>query len=311
LEEAGLTVQQIEDRDARFSVESQIKFLELAAGSLADPFLGFHLARYFDLRQIGLLHYVLASSEAVGEALQRAVRYSSTVNEAASLEYRGRDELAIVTKYVGVARLSDRHQIEFWITVLVRECRELTGRDLSPRRVTLTHRRHEDCSELNAFLGTTIEFGAPDDEVIFPSIVKDMPVVGADPYLSELLITYSEEVLAQRSQRSGSLRAAVENALAPLLPHGKARIDVVARRLGISERTLARRLAAEGQTFSGVLNQLRVDLARRHISDSTLSISQIAWLLGYGEVSAFTHAFKRWTGTTPRETRARETPASG
>jgi AraC-like DNA-binding protein len=74
--------------------------------------------------------------------------------------------------------------------------------------------------------------------------------------------------------------------------------------LGTSQRTFARRLAAEGLTFSSVLEDLRSDLAERYLADKHLSISEIAWLLGYREVSAFTHAFKRWTGATPREARA-------
>jgi AraC-like DNA-binding protein len=78
----------------------------------------------------------------------------------------------------------------------------------------------------------------------------------------------------------------------------------VARRLGMSQRTLTRRLSLEGLTFVEVRDNLRADLARRYVRDADLSISKIAWLLGYQEVSAFTHAFKRWTGTTPRQMRA-------
>jgi hypothetical protein len=75
----------------------------------------------------------------------------------------------------------------------------------------------------------------------------------------------------------------------------KARASEIARGLGMSHRTLARRLALEGLTFSGILDELKVDLAKGYLKDGSLPISQIAWLLGYREVSAFTHAFKRWT----------------
>jgi AraC-like DNA-binding protein len=79
----------------------------------------------------------------------------------------------------------------------------------------------------------------------------------------------------------------------------------------MSPRTLARQLAAEGLSFSTVLDRLRADLARRYLLDNGLSISKIAWMLGYGEVSAFNHAYKRWTGRTPREARAsQKRPAS-
>ena len=91
--------------------------------------------------------------------------------------------------------------------------------------------------------------------------------------------------------------------MVPLLPHGTARLGEISRILGVSQRSLARRLAMEGATFSDVLEGLRSDLADQYLVDQGLSISQVAWLLGYREVSAFTHAFKRWTGRTPRQAR--------
>jgi AraC-like DNA-binding protein len=180
----------------------------------------------------------------------------------------------------------------------------LTRRHLLPHRIQFTHRRHEDCAEFNAYLGCEVEFGAPVDEIAYPKPIKDLAVVSADPYLNDLLIGYCEEALARRATRDGAVRSAVENAIVPVLPHGKAHAADIAHRLGMSPRTLARRLASEKITFGAVLNELRLNLARRHLKDPSLSISQIAWLLGYQEVSAFTHAFKRWTGMTPREMRA-------
>jgi AraC-like DNA-binding protein len=73
----------------------------------------------------------------------------------------------------------------------------------------------------------------------------------------------------------------------------------------MSQRTFARRLALEGLTFSEILQALRSDLAERYLADKDLSVSRIAWLLGFQEVSAFTHAFKRWSGKAPRESRLR------
>ena len=310
LKKAGITVHQIEDRSARLNSQGQIRFLALAADQLKDPFLGLHLARDFDLREIGLLHYVLTSSATIGDALRRVVRYSQTANEGVSLRHiESKDEISIVFRYVGVVRHSDRQQMEFWVTTVVRSCRELIGRHLVPHRVTVVHHRMENPSELNELLGTTVVFGAEADTIVLPRAIKDMPVVTADPYLNDLLVAYCEEALAKHRLGGGGTPSDVENAIASLLPHGMARVEEVARKLGMSRRTLARRLASEGSTFSDVLKRLRFDLAQRHIADSTLSISQIAWLLGYREVSAFTHAFKRWTGKTPREMRARENAA--
>ena len=92
----------------------------------------------------------------------------------------------------------------------------------------------------------------------------------------------------------------VENAVTPLLPHGKARLDTVARELGMSSRTLARRLTAEGLSFGEILTQLRSDLAMLYLREQNLSISQVAWLVGYQGVGAFSHRCKRWTGMNPK-----------
>lgn len=94
--------------------------------------------------------------------------------------------------------------------------------------------------------------------------------------------------------------------MAPLLPHGQVRAAEVAQRLGVSQRTLQRRLAAEGLTFAKVLDDLRLDLAKRYLREAELPVSEIAWLLGYQQISALNHAFKRWTGKTPTQMRAHE-----
>src|SRR5262245_15487046 len=84
----------------------------------------------------------------------------------------------------------------------------------------------------------------------------------------------------------------------------KAGVGEIARQLGMSPRTLERRLRSEGLTFDGILSELRCDLARRYLREKDLPITKIAWLLGYQEAGGFTRAFKRWTGRTPREARA-------
>jgi len=305
LSRAGLTVEQIDDPGVRLTVQSQIKLLEIAAEALHDDLLGFHLAQDYELREIGLFYYVLASSDILADALHRAERYSGIVNDGISLQARIGKEASIVLSYIGIDRQSDRHQIEFWLMSLVRLCRQLTNRRLVPSRVRVVHRRSKTPPEFRSFLGCEIEFGSSVDEVVFPAAVKLMPIVSADPYLNQLLTKYCEEALAHRPESGvATLRSNVENEIATLLPHGKASAGEIARRLGMSNRTLARRLAAEGLTFSEIQTELKTDLAKRYLRDGDLPISQIAWLLGYREVSAFTHAFKRWTGTAPRQSRA-------
>jgi AraC-like DNA-binding protein len=307
LMKAGLTEQQIKDHGARVTVQRQIQFLNVVADALGDELLGFHLAQLPDLRELGFLFYVAASSETLGDALERAARYSSIANEGVCLKCLKGADIRLVFEYVGVARYSDRHQIEFIMTALVRLCRHLTGLRLMPCGVQITHLRSgPEGSKLAEFFGHNINFGAKADELSLVEGITGMPVRSADPYLNELLVANCEQALSHRRSNHGAFRVAVENAIVPLLPHGKVRASQIATRLGLSQRTSARRLALEGVTFSTVLESLRSDLARQYLSDPDLSISRIAWLLGYQEVSAFTHAFKRWSGKTPREARAQQ-----
>ena len=303
LSKAGLSIEQIDDPGARIKVRSQIKLVQLAADALQDDLLGFHLARDYDLREIGLLYYVLASSEFLDDALHKAARYSGITNEGVSLTFRAGSESVISLDYTGVERRSDCHQVEFWLVSLVRLCRQLTNRRLIPSRIRLVHHRKKTPAEFRSLLGCEIEFGSGVDEVAFPRAATLMPIGSADSYLNELLIKYCDEALAHRAAARTTLRSSVENAMAPLLPHGKANAVEIARHIGMSHRTLARKLSAEGLTFSEIAEDMKGDLARHYLRDGDLPISQIAWLLGYREVSAFTHAFKRWTGMTPRQSR--------
>jgi AraC-like DNA-binding protein len=297
---AGLSVGQIDQQNERIGVASQIKFLELAAGKLKDPLLGFRLARDVDLRQMGLLYYAAASSPTLGVALDRAQRYSSIVNAGVALKCLVAGNFTIAVRYTGIARHYDRQQMEFLMTVLIRVCRVLADRHLVPTAIRLVHRSAAEASELEKFLACQIEYGADIDEIVFPREAAQLHLVGADPYLNELLLHYCDEALAYRRSNASSLRVTVENVITPLLPHGKVRLDDVAQKLGMSSRTLLRRLTAEGLSFAEILNQLRSDLATRYLGESTLSISQIAWLVGYQGVSAFSHGCKRWTGMNPK-----------
>jgi AraC-like DNA-binding protein len=305
LKRAGLTLRQIEDARVRLGARNQIRFLNLAADALEDDLLGFNLAQLLDLREIGLLYYVMASSDTLAEALQKGARYSSIANDGVVITCVGGGTISITFSYAGVSRHQDRHQIEYWMTTALRTIRRLSGLHVTPVRVSFIHHRAQDCSEFFEFFGAPVAFDAAADEIAFAVDIGDMPAVDADHYLNRLLTTYCDEALAHQPKIRGSLRATVENAMVPLLPHGKARADEVACRLGWSQRSLSRQLSAEGLTFSDLLEGLRSDLAKRYLADAHLSISQIAWLLGYQEVSAFSHAFKRWTGVTPREARLR------
>jgi AraC-like DNA-binding protein len=301
LAQSRLSEGQIKDRTVRIPVKNEITLLNLSAAALRDDLLGFHIGRDADLREIGLLYYVMASSNLLGESLRRVERYSSLNNEGIYLKIgRASARTVITLRYVDVERYSDRHQIECWITVLVRICRHLVNRHLVPRCVTVKHFRSDNSPEVRSFFGCDVAFGSNVDEIEFDENVENIAVISGDPYLNEILVRICEDTFSERGVTRNTMRADLEQTIASLLPHGKAHLGEVANRLGLSRRTLARRLSSEGLTFAEVLADLRMELAKRHLRDGDLPISEIAWLVGYREVSAFTHAFKRGTGKTPK-----------
>jgi AraC-like DNA-binding protein len=186
---------------------------------------------------------------------------------------------------------------------VLRICRVLTGQNLVPQQFSISHHRSGDTSEMARFVGTKVAFGADTDEFALNIDARKLALVHSDPYLNDLLLKNCETALADKRGDMSQFRTRVENAISSLLPHGRVLVEDVARSLGMSERTLARNLSDEGLNFTEILQQLRRDLAVRYLDDRKLHVSKIAWLLGFHEVSAFTHAFKRWTGKTPSQMR--------
>jgi AraC-like DNA-binding protein len=306
LRRAGFAVGDINDESARLAVAKQIKFVELVAQLVGDPSLGFHLALEFDLRRIGLLYYVAASSKTLGEALQRVQRCSKIINEGIILTVRREETLRICFKYDGIFRHTDKHQIEFWMTALVRALRHLTNYKIQASRVSFAHARSGKNTELKNFFGGRIEDVARKDIVELPLSAWHLPVAKADPYLNRFLVQVCEEARARRQPGSSSFKIRVGNAIAELLPHGRTDIGTIAAKLQLSPRQLARRLSSERLTFAELLQDLRKTLARRYLANKDLSVSRIAWLLGYKEVGTFTRASRRWTGRPPSALRVRQ-----
>ena len=130
-----------------------------------------------------------------------------------------------------------------------------------------------------------------------------MPLITEDLHLLDALRPICDAAAIQRETTRGSLRALVENEAQKLLPHGRAQRQNIAKKLAMSTRTLARRLASEGTTFEDVVDELRRSLALQYVKTPGVSLSQIAWLLGYEGAPSFNHAFRRWTGRPPSAAR--------
>jgi AraC-like DNA-binding protein len=179
-------------------------------------------------------------------------------------------------------------------------------------RAALADARNADLPEFARFFGCPAEFGravdqgAASDMLEFSNAAVTAPLLTADPTLLKALEPFCDVGAKARRTASNTLRAAVEKEVEKLLPHGKAQKRTVAKALAMSTRTLARRLAVQETTYEEVLDQLRCSLALQHLKDPGMSLSQIAWQLGYEESTSFNHAFRRWTGRSPSEVRKRK-----
>lgn len=303
LAQAGLPPNLLEDPAIKISAKSQISFLSIAEASLSDHLLGFHLALSFDLRELGSFYYHLASCDTLGHALEAAVKLNSVINEGIRIRTKRATLFSIDFDYVGLERHLDHHQIEFWMTCTLRLCRHLTKLELIPSYIGFVHRHDGDVSELERYFACRVSFQARQDRISLELQAADLPLATVDPYLNRILSAYHRDTIEQHHTLHEPLRVRVENCIVPRLPDGTASIVNISNDLGMSSRTLARRLADEGLTFSSVLEELRSDLANRYLLNRSLSISQISWLLGYRELSSFVHAFQRWTGMSPTEVR--------
>ncbi len=286
------------------SHENRRRFLELAAETLGDSAFGLHLVEQASPREAGLSFYVASAGKNVSEALTLFARYCQIVNEIMRVKLTPKPEGAVVdVSFIGVSGHQARQQTEVGVAAVVKGLREVTGRHISPTQVSFVHWRNSNLREFERFFGCPVEFGASANQFVLSNEILALRLITEDRHLLEMLQPICDEAAKKRNTATGTLRAAVESEAQKLLPHGKARRNSVAKTLGMSVRTLTRKLAAEGTTYEQVVDQLRKSLALEYMKEQGASLSQLAWLLGYEGSTSFTHAFKRWTGRSPSEIR--------
>jgi AraC-like DNA-binding protein len=310
LSAAGLSRAQLAEDPGGISVVSQHRFLELAASETNDSLLGLHVAAELDMRDIGILFYLAAASATVANALAHVVQYAATTNEEIRLEISRQGEETVLTfHHVLEARDPRRQHSELIALAFIRVLRKLTNRDFAPLRMTFAHARNSELREIHRILRCPVEFMQGTNSWVLPQRVMELPIVSDDSHLLRILEVHADALLSERRTETG-LRSLVEDRLHSALPSGRVQAEAVAEQLGMSVRSLRRRLAEEGTSFAKVLDRLRNRLALRYLEDDHASLKQIAWLLGYSESGAFNHAFQRWFGTSPRGARKRP-PAVG
>lgn len=305
LRRAGLCDYNPDNRQQRISALSQARLVEYAAEVANDTAFGLHLAQETNPREVGLLFFAFSAGKDVREALGLFARYVRIVNDGLRVAIAPRAEGGtLALNIVDVPRHRFKQNVEFGVAMIVKSLREAAGRKISPNRVLCSHARNSDLKEFERFYNCRVEFGASTDELDFGHDVLSTPLVTSDRYLLETLLPYCEEAAKARQTAPGSLLASVENEIYRLLPHGRANVESAARALGLSPRTLARRLAAEETSFAKLIDDVRRTLALQYVRESNFTMAQIAWLLGYERSESFTHAFRRWAGQSPSQVRS-------
>jgi Arabinose-binding domain of AraC transcription regulator, N-term len=175
LAKAGITLLKFGEEPKRVGAESQIRFLEIAAEALGDSALGLHLAQHFDLRECGMLYYVMAASPNIREAIRNLARYLAVSNESIRLAVSEGTQSTVLAVSYKVPRHNDRLFAEYGYAIVLRACRELTGRNFSPRAVTFIHGRNTDKAAFDRFYGCQVRFNATADTIVLPTEAFSRP----------------------------------------------------------------------------------------------------------------------------------------
>ena len=296
---AGLDPERMEDPNARYPMAQLQRLWALAIAATGDECFGLEVAQAWHPTTFHALGYSALASETLREALERAARYSQVVTTGARLELQQNGEEVMVKL---LASLPEQRivpaSIDAGIASLVILCREGRGGRIDPVRVKLARPGSSCLDRLQAFFGCPIDFGATENGVVFRAADLDAHLSTANP----VLLRVNEQVLTEYMARldRSEITVQVQAKLIQVLPSGKVGEASMARALNLSLRSLQRKLNERGTSFRKLLEDTRRQLAQQYLQDSTLSVSEITYLLGFAEVSSFSRAFKRWTGNAPR-----------
>jgi AraC-like DNA-binding protein len=289
----GVRRQDLDDPDGVVPCE---KTAELFCGALRQrPLanLGLRLAAETPIGASGLLDYLILTAPTVGDGLTQAERYFRTLSGAPfSIQtVDGQETVRVVLHAAGV---DVRFGVEYTAARMVLHLRSETDGRAVFDSVSFTH-RPDDVLALERALGCPVHAEASWNGLSMPRSTWELPLRRGDLRLQRLL-----EAQAPSPADSGTVAFDVRRVVTARLREGVPDIGDVAGYLGVSTRTLQRRLAGAGQSFNGVVEATRREAAETWLAQSALAIGEIGYLLGYSDAAAFHRAFKRWTGLTPQ-----------
>jgi AraC-like DNA-binding protein len=298
----GFTQNELEDSDARVPVTKIVELWRQVIERVPDPELGVRLGSEIKGPEMGIVGYAMHYSSTLGEALNRISRYCQIVSEAIQCTVERRDAGVAVVLDAHPMLDALRHPIGARLSGVLSTMREITDREIVPVEVLFPSPRPDELTLHRQFFRCPLKFEERRAAVVLRVEDLEVPVTNADERLCRYLDQLSAESLETLGQE-GSFVDRVRRAIWSDLSGGNPCLAQAASTLGVSTRTLQRRLHEEGTTFASLLDVFRREMSARLLRDKSLAVYEVAFLLGYSDPSAFYRAFRRWRGASPYEFR--------
>ncbi len=301
LDRNGIDARVLGDPDSYVATQALVDTFEYCSELFDDSLFGLHLAQEQDAEVFGCITALARSAEDMRTAVGALVDYLPIIHSPEAAPELVEGSTSAELRW-GVHNLGVNDQANLQAALLqMKLLRQIGGAQFAPRYVQLTNNvRPGDLVEIEAVLGCPVHLLAPVNSIGFARDQLDLPVPSANRLLYRLLGGYLDRV---RAANRTSFAERVRDYIRGDLPKGCCSIDRCAERFGISTRTLQARLVAEGTSFSAMIEEVRVLLAKAYLRRPESSLDEIAEWLGYSEQTSFGRAFRRWTGTTPQKYR--------
>lgn len=302
LAKANLSTLDLVDPEARIPLQVASEVLVLAEAA-TGPGLGLRAAEGLAVGDLGIFEYVSRTRDTLGEGIATACHYRRLMYDGAELKLVLESDRAKL-RY----RLNDRVAnpitfVEFALTACVVASRHALGFDGQPREVRFTHKAPGYAGEYARIFGAPVRFGAGHNEVVFGRRALDFALISADASMHAIFKRYADRLL-DLMPTSLPMSRAVERVLRERMDSRRPEFDDLAGALHMSERTLRRKLSEEGVQLRALIEQTRRDQACRYLATSNLSVSEIAYRLGFAHPPAFHRAFRRWLDKSPMKYRS-------
>lgn len=312
LARAGLAAGDLTDPERRVPLIRFLRLLEICADALGDPLFGLRFGTQYDPRHAGVVGNVALASRTVRGALQTIGRYLPTMVDSAvyGLDIEGKTAFSY-SYYVDPLMMTYRQKNDWGVAFVCNVIRHGLGEpDWAPAEVLLPLAAESAATrrERMRLLRARVRDGHVWAGIRFDAAVLDRPMKTADATIERLMRHYGDLQLVGLRSQHDELEG-LRRGIAQLIVEGDSSVERLAQNLGWSARTLQRRLAARGLRYSDLLGQVRKALALNLLENPSLGIAQIAYCLGYSEVSTFNHAFRRWMGQSPRDYRDSRNPS--